>query len=79
MRAQTDDPSLPSSLNPSVPPSLPSSPRPAQTRTQIRETCAALARVSDRVAALRRRAQVLEAELEADGSVAGDGVSELCL
>lgn len=46
---------------------------------QIRETCAALERVSDRLAALRRRASVLEAELEADGCVAGDGVSELCL
>lgn len=51
-----------------------------RTYTQIRETCSALARVSDRLAALRRRAEVLEAELEADGSVAGDGgVSELCL
>ncbi|CAM9143483.1 unnamed protein product [Scytosiphon promiscuus] len=46
---------------------------------KIRETCAALERVSDRLAALRRRASVLEAELEADGCVAGDGVSELCL
>ncbi|CAN0056363.1 unnamed protein product [Ectocarpus sp. 12 AP-2014] len=46
---------------------------------KIRQTCAALARVTDRLAALRRRAQVLEAELEADGCVAGDGVSELCL
>lgn len=46
---------------------------------QIRETCAALERVSDRLSALRRRAEVLEAELEADGCVAGDGVSELRL
>ncbi|CAB1096674.1 unnamed protein product [Ectocarpus sp. CCAP 1310/34] len=46
---------------------------------KIRQTCAALERVTDRLAALRRRAQVLEAELEADGCVAGDGVSDLCL
>eukprot|EP00752_Nemacystus_decipiens_P008818 g7870.t1 len=46
---------------------------------KIRETCTALERVSDRLAALRRRAEVLEAELEADGCVAGDGVSELRL
>lgn len=39
---------------------------------KIREMCTALSRAGDRLAALRRRAEGLEAELDADGCVAGN-------
>ncbi|CAM9856294.1 unnamed protein product [Laminaria digitata] len=46
---------------------------------KIRETCATLSTVGDRLASLRRRAELLEAELEADGCVAGNSLGELRL
>ncbi|CAN0039829.1 unnamed protein product [Ascophyllum nodosum] len=46
---------------------------------KIRETSAALSRIAGRLAALRRRADILEADLEADGCVAGNNMGELRL
>ena len=66
--------------NTPLPPALPCLPPPhIPQRLQIRETCATLSAVGDRLASLRRRAELLEAELEADGCVAGNSLGELRL
>lgn len=46
---------------------------------QMRQTSEALTRIAERLEALRRRADILEAELEADGCVAGNNLGELRL